>query len=79
MKAIFQGRWHFVVGWIDGGVWIEQVVPADEDMDLADAYECGEISEFEYPDGHTYPPGREIGRRRRPHIITFRARTQSRQ
>lgn len=27
MKALFQGRRHFVVGWIDGGVWLEQVVP----------------------------------------------------
>ncbi len=42
--------------------------PADEDIDLAEAYERGEINAFEYPDGHTYPPGREIvgPRRRRP-------------
>lgn len=35
--------------------------PTAEDLDLADAYERGEISAFEYPDGRTYPPGREIG------------------
>jgi len=34
--------------------------PSDEDMDLAAAFERGEINAFEYLDGHTYPPGREI-------------------
>lgn len=41
--------------------------PSHEDMDLAEAYERGEIGAFEYLDGHTYPPGLEIGKsRRRP-------------
>lgn len=30
--------------------------PSDEDLALAAAYERGEISAFEYADGHTYPP-----------------------
>jgi hypothetical protein len=51
------------------------VEPTSEDLHLADAYERGEISAFEYADGHTYPPNREIptmqrrlprGRKRRP-------------
>jgi hypothetical protein len=51
------------------------VEPTSEDLNLADAYERGEISAFEYADGHTYPPDREIpkarrrllpGRKRRP-------------
>ena len=29
--------------------------PSEEDLDLAEAYERGEISAFEYVDGHTYP------------------------
>ena len=37
--------------------------PTDEDLDLAEAFERGEISAFEYPDGHTFPPGREIANR----------------
>lgn len=42
--------------------------PADEDIDLPEAYERGEVNAFEYPDGHTYPSGREIvgPARRRP-------------
>ena len=36
------------------------VEPTSEDLHLADAYERGEISAFEYADGHTYPPDREI-------------------
>ena len=42
--------------------------PSDEDLHIADAYECGEINAFEYADGRTYPPGREIvpPRRSRP-------------
>lgn len=35
--------------------------PTDDDLDIAAAYERGEISAFEYLDGHTYPPGCEIG------------------
>lgn len=42
------------------------VDPTREDLDLADAFERGEIGAFEYPDGHTYPPGREIGPTRKP-------------
>lgn len=38
--------------------------PTDEDIDLAEAFERGEIEAFEYADGRTYPPGREIHRRR---------------
>jgi hypothetical protein len=37
--------------------------PTEEDLDLAEAFERGEISAFEYPDGHTFPPGREIPNR----------------
>jgi len=49
--------------------------PSDEDMDLAAAFERGEINAFEYIDGHTYPPGREIVRpRQRPRSIAFRDR-----
>jgi hypothetical protein len=39
--------------------------PTDDDVELAVAFERGEISAFEYPDGHTYPPNREIGSRNR--------------
>jgi len=34
--------------------------PDDVDFEMAEAFERGEIEAFEYPDGHTYPPGREI-------------------
>jgi hypothetical protein len=34
--------------------------PTDEDLDLAEAFERGEINAFEYSDGHTFPPGLEI-------------------
>ncbi len=37
--------------------------PTEEDLDLAEAFERGEISAFEYPDGHTFPPDREIAKR----------------
>lgn len=36
--------------------------PTDEDLDLAEAFERGEINAFEYADGHTFPPGRETER-----------------
>jgi hypothetical protein len=36
--------------------------PQDDDLHMADAYERGEIDAFEYPDGHTFPPHKEIGR-----------------
>lgn len=36
------------------------VDPTGADIDLAAAFERGEISAYEYPDGHTYPPNREI-------------------
>jgi len=39
--------------------------PTMDDLCLAEAFERGEIGAFEYPDGHTYPPNREISRRRR--------------
>ena len=35
--------------------------PSDEDLELSDAYERGEIGAFEYDDGHTYRSGLEIG------------------
>ena len=41
------------------------LAPTEEDLVLADAYERGEISAFEYIDGHTYPPNREIQKPRR--------------
>ena len=41
------------------------LAPTEEDIVLADAYERGEISAFEYVDGHTYPPNREIQKPRR--------------
>lgn len=34
--------------------------PDRVDFEMAEAFERGEIEAFEYPDGHTYPPGREI-------------------
>lgn len=37
--------------------------PDTVDLEMAEAFERGEIEAFEYPDGHTYPPGREIGER----------------
>lgn len=48
--------------------------PSEEDMNLAEAFERGEINAFEYVDGHTYPPGREIvpPRRQPPSIRTPR-------
>ena len=49
--------------------------PSDEDIDLAEAFERGEINAFEYLDGHTYPPDLEIVRpRSRPRAISFRRR-----
>ena len=36
--------------------------PDEDDLQLAEAFERGEIEAFEYPDGHTYPPNREIPR-----------------
>lgn len=42
------------------------VNPTTDHLGLAEAFERGEIGAFEYPDGHTCPPGREIPRRRRP-------------
>lgn len=46
--------------------------PTDEDLDLAEAFERGEINAFEYPDGHTFPPGLEIeGVRRSRHVRRF--------
>lgn len=30
-------------------------------------FERGDVRAFEYPDGHTFPPGREIPARRRGH------------
>ena len=38
--------------------------PDPEDFDLADMFERGDVRAFEYPDGHTFPPGREIPARR---------------
>ena len=37
--------------------------PDDVDFEMAEAFERGEIEAFEYPDGHTYPSGREISAR----------------
>jgi len=34
--------------------------PTAEDLHVAEAFERGEIRAFEYADGHTYPPNREI-------------------
>lgn len=42
--------------------------PAAEDLQLAKAYERGDIEAFEYPDGHTYPPNREIARKTAPTV-----------
>jgi len=36
--------------------------PTAEELQLAEAFERGEISAFEYADGHTYPPNHEITR-----------------
>lgn len=36
--------------------------PDEDDLQLAEAFERGEIEAFEYPDGHTYPANREIPR-----------------
>lgn len=36
--------------------------PDGVDLEIAEAFERGEIEAFEYPDGHTYPPNREIPR-----------------
>jgi hypothetical protein len=46
--------------------------PIDEDLDLAEAFERGEINAFEYADGHTFPPGLEIESvRRSRHVRRF--------
>lgn len=34
--------------------------PTADDLALAEAFERGETSAFEYPDGHTFPANREI-------------------
>lgn len=36
--------------------------PSPDDFALAQMFERGDIGAFEYPDGHTYPPDREIPR-----------------
>ena len=36
------------------------MAPTIEDLDLAEAFERGDIGAFEYEDGHTYPANREI-------------------
>jgi hypothetical protein len=46
--------------------------PTSDDVELAVAFERGEISAFEYPDGHTYPPNREIGLRNRRNAMLRR-------
>lgn len=38
--------------------------PGAVDLDLADMFERGDVRAFEYPDGHTFPPGREIRARK---------------
>jgi hypothetical protein len=38
--------------------------PDAVDFEMAEAFERGEIEAFEYPDGHTYPPDKEIPQRR---------------
>ena len=38
------------------------LLPTCEDLEIAEAFERGEISVFEYADGRTYPPQREIRR-----------------
>jgi hypothetical protein len=43
--------------------------PSEEDLDLAEAFERGEVNAFEYPDGHTFPPGREIITSQRPGFV----------
>jgi hypothetical protein len=47
------------------------VAPTAEDLQLAEAFERGEVSAFEYADGHTFPPHCEITqspqRARAPH------------
>ena len=43
--------------------------PSGEDLHIADAYERGEINAFEYADGRTYPPGREVVPPRRSRMI----------
>lgn len=48
------------------------MLPSVEDLHLAEAFERGEISAFEYPDGHTYPANLEIAqppKRRTPSRI----------
>ena len=42
------------------------VCPTAKDLHLAEAFESGEIAAFEYPDGHTYPPGHEISQPNKP-------------
>lgn len=39
--------------------------PTADDLHVSEAFERGEIEAFEYADGRTYPPGREIPQRRR--------------
>jgi hypothetical protein len=42
--------------------------PTADDLELAEGFERGDIGAFEYADGHTYPPHREIsttGKRRK--------------
>jgi hypothetical protein len=53
--VVFQGRRHRDL----------LLDPTADDVELAVAFERGEISAFEYQDGHTYPPNREIGSRNR--------------
>jgi hypothetical protein len=48
--------------------------PSEEDLDLAEAFERGEVNAFEYPDGHTFPPGREIATAKRTQRVRRFAR-----
>ncbi len=41
--------------------------PSNDDIDMACAFERGEIGAFEYGDGHTYPPGHETTQRAAGH------------
>ena len=38
------------------------MAPSAEDLQLAQAFERGDVSAFQYADGHTYPANRQIAR-----------------
>lgn len=55
--AATEGTTRFFVAALDPDLIVS---PSSADLELADAFERGEINAFEYSDGHTFPRNHEI-------------------